>query len=160
VKSIAFWLVCIGPGVLLTTVGMAQAPKAAVSFTAAAAYSEVKSGEDAYVKVTFTNNLNRVVTLEFASPLCDYSMEVRGADGDLLPDTEAKSKMECPQRDTGAHGFVPLKANESATGTISVNMFSDISRPGEYSVQAAWREPKELGGVMLKSAPIKVTVVP
>ena len=48
------------------------ARKTAFSLTAVAAYSEVKTGEDVYVKVTFLNNLNRLVTLEFASPLCDY----------------------------------------------------------------------------------------
>lgn len=144
----------------MVTTGMAQSSKAAVSFTAAAVYSEVKSGDDAYVKVTFTNNLSRVITLEFASPLCDYSMEVRDADGNLLPETEVKSKSECPQTLTGAHGFVALKPTESVTSTISVNMFSDMSRPGKYSVQVAWREPKELGDVALKSNPIKVMVVP
>jgi hypothetical protein len=158
-KSIGFG-VCIGTVALLVTTGMAQSSKAAFSVTAAAAYSEVKSGEEVYVKVTLTNNLNRVVTLEFASPLCNYAMEVRDSDGNLLPETEVKAKSECPQTDTGAHGFVPVKPNESHTATISVSMFSDISRPGEYSVQVAWREPKELGGVLLKSNTVQFTVVP
>jgi hypothetical protein len=39
-------------------------------------------------------------------------------------------------------------------------MFSDMSRSGEYSVQVVWREPKELGGVLLKSNTVKITVVP
>lgn len=123
--------VCLGTAVLLVATGVAQTPKAVISITAAAPYSEVKSGEEVYVKVTLTNNLNRVVTLEFAIPLCDYSMEVRDADGNLAPDSEVKSNQKCDERYTGAHGFVQLKPNESATGTISVNMFSDISRPGE-----------------------------
>jgi hypothetical protein len=158
-KSIGFG-VCLGTVALLVTTGTAQSSKAAFSVTAAAPYSEVKSGEDVYVKVTLTNNLNRVVTLEFASPLCDYAMEVRDADGNLLPDTDVKSKFECPQRYTGGHGFVPVKPNEPLTATVSVSMFSDISRPGKYSVRVAWREPKELGGVLLKSNTVEITVVP
>jgi hypothetical protein len=87
-------------------------------------------------------------------------MEVRDSAGNLAPDTEVKSKTTCPPDSTGAHGFVPVKPNESYTGTISVSMFSDMSRPGEYSVQVAWREPRELGGVLLKSNTVKMTVVP
>jgi hypothetical protein len=159
-KSIGFG-VCLGTVALLVTTGMAQSSKAAFSVTAAAAYSEVKSGEEVYVKVSFRNNLNRVVTLEFASPLCDYAMEVRDADGNRAPDTEAKSKSDCSHPYlTGGHGFVPVKPNESLTATISVSMFSDMSRPGAYSVQVAWREPRELGGVLLKSNTVQITVVP
>ena len=158
-KSIGFG-VGLGTVALLVTTGMAQSSKAAFSVRAAAAYSEVKSGEEVYVKVTLTNNLNRLVTLEFASPLCDYAMEVRDGDGNLLPETEVKAKSECPQRATGAHGFVPVKPNESLTAAISVSMFSDMSRPGAYSVQVAWKEPKELGGVPLKSNTVQISVVP
>jgi hypothetical protein len=152
--------VYLGTAVLLVATGMAQTPKAAFSVTAAAAYSEVKSRDGAYMKVTITNKLNRAVTLEFASPLCDYSMEVRDSAGNLAPDTEVKSKSDCSHpHPTGADGFVQLKPNESTTGTIPVSMFSDMSLPGEYSVQLGWREPKELGGVVVKSNTVKITVV-
>src|ERR1700691_2882865 len=151
----------LGTAIVLVITGTAQAPKAAFSVTAAAAYSEVRSGEEAYVKVALTNNLTHVVTLEFASPLCDYSMEVRDSAGNLAPDTEAKSKSDCAHRhSTGADGILQLKPYESATNTISVSMFSDMSRLGAYSVQAAWREPKEVGGMLVKSNTVKITVVP
>jgi hypothetical protein len=151
----------LGAAVLLVATGMAQARKTAFSLTAVAAYSEVKTGEDVYVKVTFLNNLNRVVTLEFASPLCDYSMEVRNSADNLVPDTEAKSESDCAHRhSTGADVIFQLKPHAFVTNTISVSMFSDMSRLGEYSVRAAWREPKELGGVLVKSNTVKITVVP
>jgi hypothetical protein len=160
-KSIGFWGVCIGVGVLLGNTGIAQSSRAAISVTTAAAFSEVRSGEEVYVRVTFTNNLNRVVALEFASPLCDYTVEVRNSAGNLASDTDVKSKSDCSHpHATGADGFVQLKPNGSTTGTISVSMFSDLSRPGEYSVQVGWREPKELGGVELKSNRVKITVLP
>src|ERR1700685_1013178 len=85
----------LGTAIVLVITGTAQAPKTAFSVSAAAAYSEVRSGEEVYVRVTLTNTLNRVVTLEFASPLCDYSMEVRDSAGNLVPYTEAKSKSDC-----------------------------------------------------------------
>jgi hypothetical protein len=152
--------VCLGTAVLFVATGIAQSSKAAFSVTAAAAYSEVKSGEDVYVKVTLTNNLNRVSTLEFATPLCDYSMAVRYSADNLAPDTEVESKSDCADRHaTGADVILQLKPHESVTSTISVSMFSDMSRPGRYSVQVAWREPKELGGVLLKSNTVKISVV-
>jgi len=158
-KSTGFG-VCLGTVALLVTAGMAQSSKAAFSVTAAAAYSEVKSGEEVYVKVTLTNNLNRVVTLEFASPLCDYAMEVRDSGGKMAPDTEVKSESDCAHRTTGADAIGQLKPHESMTNAISLNMFSDMSQPGEYSVQVVWREPKELEGMVLKSNTVKITVVP
>jgi len=151
----------LGTAFVLVITGSAQVPNTAFSITAAAAYSEVRSGEEAYVKVTLTNNLNRVVTLEFASPLCDYSMEVRDSVGKLAPDTEAKSKSDCAHpHSTGADAILQLKPHESATNTISVSMFSDMSRLGQCSVRVAWREPKEVGGMLVKSNTVKITVVP
>ncbi len=152
--------VCLGIAVLLVTAGTAQSSKAVLSLNAAAAHSLVRSGEDVYVHVTFTNNSNRVVWIEFRSPLCDYTVEVRDSAGNLAPDTDVKSKSDCAHSPTGAHGSVQLKPNESTTGTISVSMFSDMSRPGGYSVQVAWTEPKELGGVVVKSNTVNITVAP
>jgi hypothetical protein len=153
--------ICLGTCVLLGTTGMSQS-KAAVSVTVAAAHSTVKSGEEVYVNVTLTNNSNRVVTIELTSPLCDYAMEVRDSAGKLAPDTEAKSKSDCanPYRVTGADTIGQLKPNESVTNAVSVSMFSDLSHPGQYSVQVEWKAPKELGAIVAKSNVIKINVVP
>jgi hypothetical protein len=152
--------VCLGTASLLVATGMAQSLKPALSLNAAAVYSEVRSGEVVYVHVTFTNTSKRVATISFSVPLCDYTVEVRDGAGNLAPDSEAKSKMKCDKENAGAHGIIELKPNESATSTVSVNMFSDLSRPGEYSVQVGWRAPKELGDVVVKSNTVKITVAP
>jgi hypothetical protein len=152
--------VYLGTAVLLVATGMAQPSKAAFSVVVVPLYSEVKSGEEVYVKVTLTNNSNRVVMIEMTSPLCDYQMEVRDSAGNLAPDTEVKSKSDCAPFESGADRIIQMQPNKSVTETISVSMFSDMSQPGEYSVQVAWREPKELGGVLVKSNTVKITVVP
>jgi len=158
-KAIAV-AVCLGTVLFLVATGKAQPSKAA-SVAVTAAHSLVRTGEDVYVHVTLTNNSKQAVVIEFRSPLCDYTVEVRDSAGNLAPDTDSKSKSDCSHpHPSGADGFVRLKPNESTTGTISVSMFSDLSRTGEYSVQVGWREPKELGGVVVKSNTVKVTVAP
>jgi hypothetical protein len=56
--------------------------------------------------------------------------------------------------------ILQLKPNESTRRTFPVTMFSDMSQPGEYSVQVMWTAPKEFGGVVMKSNTIKVAVTP
>ncbi len=113
-----------------------------------------------YAHVTFTNISDRVAMIEFSVPFCDYAVEVRDSTGNLAPDTEAESKFKCDKRYTGGHGIIQLKPHDSVTSNLSVSMFTNMSRPGEYSVQVGWREPKELGGVVVKSNTVKITVTP
>jgi uncharacterized membrane protein len=157
VKSLVACIVCF---LMSLTAGVAQSPEP-FSLTIAAVHPEIKAGSEVTVNVTLTNNSNRAAEIRFTSPLCDYVVEVRNIAGELAPDTEVKSKSDCTNRGaTGANAIGRLKPNESVRNTIPVTIFSDMSEPGEYSVQFMWKAPKEFGNVTIKSNTVKITVVP
>ena len=74
----------------ISAVGEVWAASHTFSLTITAAQAEVKSGSQPTVNTTLTNLSNRVVTIEFNTPLCDYAVEVRNSAGNLAPDTELK----------------------------------------------------------------------
>jgi hypothetical protein len=158
VAAFAVWL---GATVLLVAPELARCAAPEFSISAKAEYAEVKSGSEVLVNVTLTNLSSHVVSFELSSPLCDYVVEVRDGTGRLLPDTEAKSKSDCVHpHASGEYGIYRLKPNESLTRTIPISMFSDVSRPGDYSVQVAWIAQKELGTALVRAETIKITVIP
>jgi len=143
---------------LLLATGLAQSRQAPFSLTITAAQAEVKSGSQPTVNTTLTNLSNRVVTIEFNTPLCDYAVEVRNSAGNLAPDTELKRESDCAKHATGRDIIAPLRPHDSQKDTIPVSAFSDMSQPGKYSVQVMWKAPKEFGGVVVKSNTITITV--
>ena len=129
--------------------------------TLTAPQTEVKRGSEVRVEVTITNNSNRPITIELTSPLCDYEVEVRDSAGNLAPDTDVKKTSDCANRMvTGRHISVQLMPRESKKDTIPITLFSDMSKPGKYSIQVTWKGPKEFGNVAVKSNKITVTVMP
>src|SRR5580704_16860748 len=131
--------VCFGTVVLFIASAIALASPGAFSITIAAVDTEMKSGSEAKVDVTLTNRSDRAATIEFTSPLCDYVVEVRDQTGHLAPDSKVKAALNCADRATGAHAIGQLKPGESVTNTIPISIFSDMSRPGRYSVQIQWK---------------------
>ena len=130
-----------------------------VLLTLAAPQPEIKKGSEVRVEVTITNNSNRPITLEITSPLCDYEVEVRDGGGNLAPDTDIKKTTDCANRTaTGMNVIAQLRPHESQKDTIPITLFSDMSKPGKYSVQVTWKGPKEIGNVAVKSNKITVTV--
>ncbi len=154
-------VVCLGSSLLLLAAALAESTPP-FSLTITAPQPGVKAGSGVIVDLTLTNNSDRVAELQFTGSLCDYAaVEVRDSAGNLAPDTEVKSKSDCAHREgAGSAGFYRLKPNESKRDSIVVSMFSDMSQPGEYSVQVMWKAPKEFGGVVVKSNTITVTVTP
>jgi hypothetical protein len=136
-----------------------QASRAPFLLTVAVARTELKRGSEVRVDLTLTNNSNRAITIELTSPFCDYAVEVRDSAGNMVPDTEEKSKTDCANRgSTGMDVIVQLKPHESQKDTIPVSAFSDMSKPGKYSVKVMWKAPKEFAGMVVKSNTITVTV--
>ena len=142
----------------ISAVGEVWAASHTFSLTITAAQAEVKSGSQPTVNTTLTNLSNRVVTIEFNTPLCDYAVEVRNSAGNLAPDTELKRESDCAKHATGRDIIAPLRPHDSQKDTIPVSAFSDMSQPGKYSVQVMWKAPKEFGGVVVKSNTITITV--
>ena len=127
--------------------------------TLTAPQTAIKRGSEVRVEVTITNNSNRPITLEITSPLCDYEVEVRDSTGNLAPDTDVKKASDCANRMvTGRDIGVQLMPHESKKDTIPITLFSDMSKPGKYSIQVTWKGPKEIGNVAVKSNKIAVTV--
>jgi hypothetical protein len=153
--------VCLGAALLLLAAAVAESVPP-FSLTITTPHPEVKAGSGVRVDLTLTNNSDRVAEFQFTGSLCDYAaVEVRDSAGNLVPDTEVKSKSDCAHQEiTGANGMYRLKPNESKRDTIAVSMFSDMSKPGEYSVQVMWKAPKEFDSVVVKSNTITVTVTP
>lgn len=151
---------CLGSVLLLLAAAFAESVPP-FSLTIAVPQSEVKAGSGVKVDATLTNNSDRVATLQFSGSLCDYAaVEVRDGDGNVVPDTEIKSKLDCAHRDTSEFRIYRLKPGESRRETIWVSTFSDMSKPGGYSVQVMWKAPKEFDSVVVKSNTITVTVTP
>ncbi len=122
---------------------------------------EVSRGSEVRVEVTLTNNSNRVIALELTSPFCDYEVEVRDSSGGLVPDTDFKKSTDCEHRmSTGRDIITQLKPHESQKDSIPISAFSDMSKPGKYSVMVTWQAPKELGSVAVKSNAVTITVTP
>ena len=152
-------IVRFGFVVLLLAAGLAQPSSAPFSIMIAAAHTEMKSGSEVRVNVTVTNISNRDIGIEMTSPFCDYVVEVRDSAGRLAPDTEQKRVQYCgADRTTGRHFVAQLKPNESVRDSIPVSALSDMSQPGEYSVQVMRKTPKDMGGVVVKSNTITIDV--
>jgi hypothetical protein len=139
--------------------GTSQSAQAPFSLAITAPQATVKGGSEVKVKAILTNTSNRQITFADTSEICDYSVEVRKADGTPAPDTERKRHLDCGTI-SGNHEIVTLKPDQSKQYEIAVSELSAMSEPGDYTVQVMRKAPKELGGVVVKSNLITVTVAP
>ena len=117
----------------------------------------VKAGAHVRVVLTLTNLSGRDITLHFTSAMCDYALEVRDSSGALAPDTEEKRGANCANPVTGRNIYRALKPSESTRDALDVGQMSDMSQPGQYSVQVMRASP-ELGGTAAISNAITITV--
>jgi hypothetical protein len=71
------------------------------------------------------------------SPGCDFSADVRDADGQKVPLTPAGAELSnCANRlATGRWIRVVLKPGESTDETYPIDLYYGLSRPGVYKVQ-------------------------
>jgi hypothetical protein len=142
----------------LSAVGRAQPAPPPLTISIRAGRDIASASSTVQLQVTLRNNSNRTITLELTSPLCDYAVEVRDSTGNLAPDTEVKRESDCASHAAGRDIIVQLRPHESHKDTIPLSMFSDMSKPGKYSVQVMWKSPKEFGGGVAKSNTITITV--
>jgi hypothetical protein len=163
-KNIAVSLMLV---LLLVASVVAQSPNEPLAITISpssdgisSGSDELKAGADVRVIVTLTNQSDRDITLRFTSPMCDYAVEVRNIAGELAQDTEQKRTANCVSRLTGRNFSKVLKPNQSAKDGIDISLVSDMSQPGEYSVQVMRKAPKEFGEPTVKSNTIKMTLTP
>ena len=129
------------------------------TLTINALHTSVKSGSEVKVKITLTNISSQQITLTDASEICDYDVDVHKSDGSPAQDTERKRRLSCGEI-SGKNEIVTLKPDQSKQYEIAVSELSVMTEPGDYSVQVMRKTPKELGGTVVKSNVITVTVTP
>jgi hypothetical protein len=165
--SVVKIIVRLGSVLLLVASGFAQSPKEPFAITISPSSDGISVGTGAVkartgvlVIVTLTNLSDRDIAFQFTTPMCDYSVEVLDSAGELASDTEQRRSANCANRMTGRNFFKVVKPNESAKDWIDVSRMSDMSVPGEYSVQVIRKAPKEFGDLVVKSNTIKIAVTP
>jgi hypothetical protein len=122
---------------------------------------KVGLGNDVWVKIVWTNTskveLNASSYWDSGSGR-DYSyiLDFRNGDGD--PVAKIPNKSGIPP--TFSAGFGTLKPGESRNNEIDLSRIFDLSHPGDYALQVSRRAPKELGGGVIKSNKITITIIP
>jgi hypothetical protein len=139
------------------------APQSPLLLKIAPVEAEVKSRSEVRVEATLTNTSDHDITIELTSRLLDYEVQVYDSKGRLTRETDVKLSVEHPGTVTGTGGrdaFVTLKPSQSRKEQLAVSQYRDMSQPDEYSVQVMRKAPSELGGAVVKSNVVKITVTP
>ena len=86
------------------------------------------------LQVTMTNRTTQPLAIIKTSPGCDFSADVRDADGQKVPLTPAGAELSnCANRlATGRWIRVVLKPGESTDETYPIDLYYGLSRPGVY----------------------------
>lgn len=139
----------------------AESAEAPFAINIAALRNIVTSGSKVKVKITLTNTSKHDITLVDTNRACDYFVEVRDGQGNLVPDTKRKQELRCGEGlVAGRNIMITLEPHESTEDEIAVSELSDITQPQKYSVQIQRQVPKQLGTGVIKSNRITITVTP
>jgi len=121
-----------------------------------------KTGSAVEVKLSMTNNSDRAIDTSAAiSDLMgvdpNFLFDVRDAAGKLV----SKRVYEHPELATG-HAILNriIKPGKSLEETPDLSRLYDMSRPGEYDVQASRRASENEKDGVVKSNRIRITVTP
>lgn len=153
--------VCVGLILFLPISGTTQSPVAPFSILISVQEPVSKVGAPVVVKVTVRNILNHDIAFFDTSRYCDYTIDVRDSGGLSAPETEFKRSLKCSPGADIIHGrrkLVRLKPNATIDDELVVTEMIDLSRPGEYTVRVSRKAPPELGGSVVESNSITVTI--
>lgn len=112
-----------------------------------------------FVKIHWTNTSNKVLNadayIEKGSNLdLNYTLEFRDNEGRPVPKVPEKSPMGRMFDAT----FGALEPGKTITNEVNLRKIYDFSLPGRYVLQVSRRVPEELGGGVVKSNTITITV--
>ncbi|MGC1417703.1 MAG: hypothetical protein WA817_20615 [Candidatus Acidiferrum sp.] len=117
---------------------------------------KVSLGADVWVKIVWTNTskveLNDNLYRDPSGLDFNYILDFQDSDGH--PVTKARASV------TGSAQFGTLKHGVSEDDGIDLSRLYVLSHPGHYTLQVSRRVPKELGGGLIKSNKITITIVP
>lgn len=139
-----------------------RATKSPIAIAITVETPTVKAGTGVSIRASLTNNSNQ--PLDASGCYCGpsgldsaFKWEVRDSSGHLA------SKRVCPHPEV-ATGSPILDRIIAPGGAISgdqdVSRLYDMTRPGKYVIQASREIPKEMGGGVVKSNVVTVTVAP
>ena len=165
-----FW---ISGFVLLAALGFMGTGKAQTSNAGLAPFTikistpkdSLKKGADAQVQISMTNTSDKDIYYSFGGgPVFD--LEIQDAEGNKPSETPLGQRVhgESTQSSGGAVSapepivLQTLGPGRTYTETFSLNKFYDLTKPGEYVIQAQRKDPQS--AVLVKSNTIAITVNP
>jgi hypothetical protein len=124
-----------------------------------AAQQKVRWGSQVELKLILTNTSDAEIKIVDTDRWCDYLLDVREGQGQLVSETVVKRETKCAgQEAAGRRIIITLKPHESFDDVFFVSEAYDVSRPGDYFIHAMREIPKELGKGTVWSNLATVTV--
>lgn len=125
--------------------------------------STIHAGQTIGIWYELANMLDRAITFA-PGTMYPYAVEVRDQIGNTVPDRNA-NRLEKERIATGEgdpdllrQHPEPFRMVGKSTGSLDLNHFVDVSKPGIYSVQLWKKLPVEAGGGEVRSNVIAITV--
>jgi hypothetical protein len=124
--------------------------------------SVVKSGDKVRTQVGIKNSSDHRLRLRVTYSMLDYGVTVWRSDGTLAPDTELgnriKNENDQIPRLRVTDAYVNPNGVYIEAGDLFVGRLYDMDQPGQYTIQLQRDIPEELGGGIVKSNVVTVTV--
>ena len=122
---------------------------------------KVNLGTDVWVKIVWTNTskveMNDSHLWDDSSGLdYSYTLELRDTDGHPVAQVPHNHRIGL----AGSASFGTLKPGDSRDDEINLSRIYNFSHPGDYTLQVSRHVPKELGGCVIKSNEITITIAP
>jgi len=154
-------------GVCLCDIGV-KAQTTPLSVSIEIDNSSVKLGTDIQVKAILNNNTDQdVQTSELrtaADNHLEYKVNVERDDHTAVAKKYAEKlrRHEVPRDplETGSVHFVPIQPGKTHEDNVDISNRYEFDKPGKYSIQLEREAPESLGGGVIKSNTITVTVIP
>ena len=159
-RIIAALLLATAPVVLVA--GQGSSAKSPVTIVITTEQLKVKAGSTVSIKVRLTNTSNQ--PLDASGSFSDltgldsnFLFEVRDNQGHLV----AKRVYPHPEL-AGGHAILDriVKPGETLAEDQDISRLYDMTKPGKYMIQASREIPKEMGGGVVKSNVVSLTVTP
>ena len=148
---------------VLTTLAVGAASSTVSSeppfaLTLKAEENPVKAGSEVKVDITLRNSSNRAMHMSYGLSEIDYALDVRDSENRTPPETDFARKSKGRAYFSSDQTFYLQPGECLPTAPLVVSKFYDLSRPGNYLVQVSRAVPKELGGGIVKSNVIPITI--
>jgi hypothetical protein len=118
----------------------------------------VKPGSEVKIEITLRNSSNRAIPMSYGLSELDYTFEVRDSQNRIPLETEFARKSKGRPHVSSDQTFYLQPGEGLPKAPLVVSKFYELSRPGNYTIQVTRAVPKELGGGVIKSNLITITI--